>query len=265
MLVAWATVLGVVGVIAAVIGLAIQVSRSRTEAQEREKQAVIERERFEKQIAALRQTEDDRLAAQARKVVPSIRRADPMYGPNTWTVRIHNKSTDVINDLSVLVTALDDKGNAIDDACHREENVTIGPIMRDIFSDAVTGSITEIVTQFPAAGAAVGGIPAMGGLGGLSGMFTGGNPGLPNKAQTEAAIKKQFGPQLNEKLQDVVSAAISGDWPATLAPEQSETRVYVATDAKCELRVAIQYEDSAGFLWKRTDRGKPERVSEIES
>jgi hypothetical protein len=69
-LVAWATVLGVFGVIAAVIGLAIQVSRWRTEQKDRETQALIERDRFEKQISALQQAENDRLAAQARKMVP---------------------------------------------------------------------------------------------------------------------------------------------------------------------------------------------------
>lgn len=67
---------------------------------------------------------------------------------------------------------------------------------------------------------------------------------------------------MTEKLQDAVQAAISGDWPDTLTPEQSETRVYVAKDASVHLRVAIHYEDSAGYVWTRTDKGKPERVSE---
>ncbi len=259
-LVAWVTVLGVLGVIAAVIGLAIQVAKSRTEAKDRDAQAVIERERFDKQIATLQQAENDRLAAQARKVVPLIARADPSYGPNMWAVRIQNKSTEVINDLAVLVTALDANGNVVEDACHRETNVELSPLMRGIFSDAISVSIGEIVTKFPAAGlGALGGMP--GGIPGMGGMPQGMNLGLPNQRQTENAIKKGFGPQMTEKLQDAIQSSLSGDWPTTLIPEQSETRIYVAQDATVQLRVAIQYEDSAGYLWNRTDRGKPQRVS----
>lgn len=108
-----------------------------------------------------------------------------MYGPNTWVVRIQNKSTEVVNELAVLVTALDAGGTPVDDACERTDDVNLSDITHNIFSDAVRGSISEIIRQFPAAG--------LGALGGLQEMMPGMNPRLPNQRQTENAIKTQFG------------------------------------------------------------------------
>ncbi|MGZ6780428.1 MAG: hypothetical protein ACXVGO_15720 [Mycobacterium sp.] len=53
----------------AVVTFVVQWFRRREDHRESARQAIVERERFEAQLAAFKQAEDDRLAAQARWIV----------------------------------------------------------------------------------------------------------------------------------------------------------------------------------------------------
>jgi hypothetical protein len=65
-----------------------------------------ERRHHRAQMDALHRAESERVAAQARKVVPSCIRT-PMFGDSWWTVRIDNASSAVTTILAVDVVALD--------------------------------------------------------------------------------------------------------------------------------------------------------------
>jgi hypothetical protein len=70
---------------------------------------------------ALRRAAKKRVAAQARKVVPSCVRA-PMFGDSWWTVRIDNTSNAATTILAVDVTALDANGIQVLDGCRQANN-----------------------------------------------------------------------------------------------------------------------------------------------
>ena len=77
-----------------------------------------ERRHHAAQIDALRRAEQARIAAQARKVLPSCLRT-PMFGETSWTVRIDNASDAVITILGVGVAALDTNCFEVPHGCSR--------------------------------------------------------------------------------------------------------------------------------------------------
>ncbi len=70
--------------------------KARDDRKNRAIQGDAERERHDAQIAALRQAEDERLAAQARRIVPAIFRGN-VFSNTLWNVRIDNASTDTVS------------------------------------------------------------------------------------------------------------------------------------------------------------------------
>ena len=85
------------------------------------RKAVEERRRHKAQVDALRRAVRKRVAAQARKVVPSCMRA-PMFGDSWWTVRIDNTSNAVATILAVDVAALDANGVQVPAGCQQASN-----------------------------------------------------------------------------------------------------------------------------------------------
>src|ERR1700752_1853252 len=81
-----------------------------------------ERRHHAAQIDALRRAEQARIAAQARKVLPSCVRT-PMFGETSWTVRIDNASEAVITILGVDVAALDTNGFEVPHGCSRAAGI----------------------------------------------------------------------------------------------------------------------------------------------
>src|ERR1700756_5604160 len=73
------------------------------------------------QINALHRAEKERVAAQARKVLPSCVRT-PMFGDSWWTVRIDNASNAVTTILAIDVTALDANGFEVPHGCRQANN-----------------------------------------------------------------------------------------------------------------------------------------------
>ena len=87
------------------------------------KKASEERRHHQAQIDTVRRAVRKRVAAQARKLVPSCVRA-PMFGDTWWTVRIDNTSNAVTTILCVDVAAVDADGVEVPDGC-RQANDTL--------------------------------------------------------------------------------------------------------------------------------------------
>ena len=85
------------------------------------RKAAEERRRHQAQVDALRRAARKRVAAQARKVVPSWVRA-PMFGDMWWTVRIDNTSNAVTTILAIDVAAIDADGIRVPDGCRQARN-----------------------------------------------------------------------------------------------------------------------------------------------
>ncbi len=94
------------GVLIALYVTAIREPRKATE----------ERRHHMAQMDALHRAERERVAAQARKVLPACVRT-PMFGESSWTVRIDNASNAVTTILAVDVTALDINGIEVPHCC----------------------------------------------------------------------------------------------------------------------------------------------------
>ena len=102
-----------------------------------------DRRRYDAQMAALQRAEDDRIAAQARKVVPSVNRAD-IFGQNVWIARVNNTSNGVITDLVVAVTAVDGDGKDVAGGFRQANNEL------DIAGGSIASSATRWAVLSPA-------------------------------------------------------------------------------------------------------------------
>jgi hypothetical protein len=100
-------------------------------------------------LDALHRVVRERIAAQARKVVPSCVRT-PLFGDLWWAVRVDNSSRAVMTLLSVDVVAIDANGVAMPDGCRQANNTM--PINRafDRSILALSGSLNELPQQSPA-------------------------------------------------------------------------------------------------------------------
>ena len=85
------------------------------------RKAAEERKRHQAEIDALNRAEAERVAAQARKIVPSCVRT-PMFGNAWWTVKIENISNAVATILAVDVAAVDTNGNVVSHGCRQSNN-----------------------------------------------------------------------------------------------------------------------------------------------
>ena len=205
----WLQVSQATGAIATTIGvliaLYIAVIREPRKAAEEHRHHVA-------QLDALHRAERERVAAQARKVLPSCIRT-PMFGDSWWIVRIDNASNAPATIAAVAVTALDTNGVEIPGGCVQATN---------------TMPVGEVVER-----------------------------------SVRAALSGSFGERLPEFTQAVRDALIGhfvSEWPRTLPPNQHAVIAYTTTDPKYRLRTTIDYEDEAGYQWRRTDTSPPRRT-----
>jgi hypothetical protein len=70
----------------------------------------------------------------------------------------------------------------------------------------------------------------------------------------------QLMPALRRAVRDELAGHLVKRWPPTLPPNQYAVMAYTTTDPSYELRITIDYEDQAGFQWRRTDAGQPVRT-----
>lgn len=196
------------------------------------------------QLAALDRAEQDRIAAQARKVVPTLVRAT-IFGPDMWSIKVSNHSNAVVTELHVDVEGVDGNGNPIENSC-TPANGKIGTseVFRRVIGEALSGSIDAAVSR------------AQGQYGGLMGLA-----GMPTSG-IGAQASRQLAPQVSQALQEALNGQLATHWPTTLTPEQQAVMAYSASDTAESIEVRITFTDEAGYRWTRTDRSGPERIEE---
>lgn len=194
------------------------------------------------QLAALDRAEQDRIAAQARKVVPTLVRAT-IFGPDMWSIKVSNHSNAVVTELHVDVQGVDENGNPIENSC-TPANGKIGTseVFRRVIGEALSGTIDAAVSR------------AQGPYGSLTGLT-----GTPT-AGIGAQASRQLAPQISQALQEALNGQLATHWPTTLTPEQQAVMAYSASDAAKSLEVRITFTDEAGYRWIRTDKGGPRRI-----
>jgi hypothetical protein len=167
-------------------------------------------------LHALYSVKQERIGAQARKVVPSCGRI-PMFGDSWWTVRIDNASKTMTTILAVDVTALDANGFE------------------------VSGGCTQVHSTMP-----------------FDQAF--------DRAMRAALLGPQEDGQLTSALRRAIRDELAGHlvkrWPPTLPPNQYAVMAYTTTDPNFKLRITIDYEDEAGYQWRRTDTSQPRRIDD---
>ena len=67
-------------------------------------------------------------------------------------------------------------------------------------------------------------------------------------------------------LQGIIDHAMVGhfvdEWPRTVPPNEHAVMAYTTTDPNYKLRITIDYEDEAGYQWRRTDTSQPRRTDD---
>ncbi|PQM45651.1 hypothetical protein [Mycobacterium talmoniae] len=224
--------------------------KAREDRTERNKQAAEDRRRYEDQMAALLRAEDDRVAAQARKIVPTIFPAD-VLGENLWTVKVSNTSNGVVTNLAVSVTAVDADGNEIPNGCrqaNREINVgeSFGRIVREALSGSIGGALSS----------QLGNLGGMGGYGNTGGFQRVG----PNPNQMGDMIAQRLSPEVSARFREALLGQMVSEWMTTLTPEQFAVMAFRTTAPDARLRVVLEFEDEAGYRWRRPDDGQPRKI-----
>jgi hypothetical protein len=69
-------------------------------------------------------------------------------------------------------------------------------------------------------------------------------------------------PAFKHAVRDAMVGHFVNEWPRTVPPNQHAVMAYTATDPNYKLRITIDYEDEAGYQWRRTDTGQPRRIDD---
>ena len=72
--------------------------------------------------------------------------------------------------------------------------------------------------------------------------------------------RRSLPPTFKQALRDALVGHFTAAWERTLAPNQQAVMAYRTTKPDYTLRVTIDYEDQAGYQWRRTDSRQPERI-----
>jgi hypothetical protein len=78
----------------------------------------------------------------------------------------------------------------------------------------------------------------------------------------DTALDRHVNGAIKQAIRDAVAVHFVNGWPRTIAPNHHAVMCYTTTDPSYKLRVTIDYEDEAGFQWRRTDTGQPRRTDE---
>jgi hypothetical protein len=78
----------------------------------------------------------------------------------------------------------------------------------------------------------------------------------------EPGLGRSFTGAIGQAIRDAVAVHFVHRWPRTLPPNHHAVMCYATTDPSYNLRVTIDYEDEAGFRWRRTDGGQPLRTDD---
>jgi hypothetical protein len=198
------------------------------------RKAAEEGRRHKAQMDALRRAVEKRVAAHARKVVPSCARS-PILGDSWWTVRIDNTSKAATTILAVDVAAIGANGIEVPDGCKQASNtLSVDQAFERSTLAALSGSIEGRFHQSPSG----------------EEIFTG------ISQQRSSRLRPAF----RQALRDAVVGHFATEWPCTVPPSQHTVMAYTIAKPNYTLRVTIEYEDEAGYQWRRTDTGQPKRI-----
>jgi hypothetical protein len=79
---------------------------------------------------------------------------------------------------------------------------------------------------------------------------------------TSAGGSVQLGHRLPEGLKQALRDALIGhfatEWQRTLPPHEHTVMAFTTTRPDYTLRITIDYEDEAGYQWRRTDAAQPQ-------
>jgi hypothetical protein len=224
--------------------------KARRERDDRDTQATEDRNRYNDQMVALQRAEDDRIAAQARKIVPEIASGD-RFGENIWLAHIQNASTGVINNLRVVVMAYDDQDAVVEDGVRKATGeLDISGAMEKIISDAVGGGMGGLMNSSPLAGLSR--QQQQFGMG-----YGGGQRAVAD--QYKRMLAQQVTPQVSAALRQALIGQIQSEWPPSLGPGASTSVAYRATRPGLRLAIGVRFEDEAGYLWNRVNSDQPTR------
>lgn len=223
--VAWASVLGSIGVVVAVAAFWVQWFRSKQERTDRTLE-----------LATLQKAEKDRIAAQARRIVPEITKS-AFFGENIWLGHIRNNSTGAISSLRVVVTAVDNDGKEVSDGFGKatgELNISgaLSRVVHDAFSGSLGGGLSST---------------------GIAGML---GP-LSAQGQYRDMLAQQIAPEVSRQLQIGLMGQMQKDWPSSLGPNQQTSVAYRTTRPDLQLHIGIRFEDEAGYEWNRINQDQP--------
>jgi hypothetical protein len=193
------------------------------------RKAAAEHRRHKAQMEAFQRFEMKRIAAQARKVVPSCDRS-PVFGDAWWTVRIDNSSNAMTTILSVDVKAFDSTGIEVADGCKRANHTLPVDQAFDRSIDALSRALEGTPQQV---------------------VFDG-----------QVRLARQMTPAFKQAVRDAMVGHFVREWPRTLPPNQCAVMAYTTTNPDYRLSTTIHYEDEVGFQWRRTDASEPIRVDE---
>ncbi|SEB26599.1 MULTISPECIES: hypothetical protein [unclassified Mycobacterium] len=240
--------------------------KARREREDRETQAIEDRNRYNDQMAVMQRAEDDRIKAQARKIVPSINRAD-MFGENLWTARVNNLSNGAVSLLAVRVIAVDADGNDVPDGCRQANNeVEIGQGIERMIAEGLRGAVSGAMQSDPmqALNQMMGMVGGGGGL--LPGVQRVGarSPNLGNltSQQMDRYIAQRLGPDFGDKLREAMIGEMATEWTKTLTPNQQSVMAFKASSADYRLQIVVEFEDEAGYRWERSDSTQPRQIRE---
>ncbi len=195
------------------------------------RKAAAESRRHKAQMDALRRAHRKRVTAQARKVIPCCVRT-PMFGGSWWTVGIDNASNAMTTILAVEVQAIDRNGLEVPDGCKQVDNTTtLDQVFDRSILAALSGSLDGGLQQPPF-----------------------GEMALAGASQQRSSRKPQA---LTQALRDALIGHFATEWQRVLPPHQHTVMAYTTTRPDYTLSVTIDYEDEAGYQWRRTDGSQP--------
>jgi len=69
-------------------------------------------------------------------------------------------------------------------------------------------------------------------------------------------------PAFKQAVRDAMMGHFVKEWPRTVPPNEHAVMAYTRSDPKYKLRITIDYEDEAGYQWRRTDTSQPRRTDD---
>ena len=69
-------------------------------------------------------------------------------------------------------------------------------------------------------------------------------------------------PAFKQAVRDAMVGHFVDEWPRTVPPNEHAVMAYTTTDPNYKLRITIDYEDEAGYQWRRTDTSQPRRTDD---